>query len=231
MITFFDDASDDDERQVPTSRVSSGKLVALYTATSPMTAKFIQHWDRPDGFLTDKRGNIQVLPETNVVLNWSDQGYLSEFAADDRRLLDAEYTSSWFGNYRTYKFNFAGSPTELPALKTYAYGSGTAGADMVSVYYVSWNGATEVAKWNFYGSQDDLAEFSMVRSAAKSGFETSYLSVRYMKCTYAEAVSVNGRILGQIRRAKSPSFPIGGMVSWVISLSWIYRMKKAPSAG
>jgi hypothetical protein len=122
---------------------------------------------------------------------------LSEFTADGRRLLDAAYTSSRFGNYRAYKFNFTGSPTDPPALRTFAYGSGTSVADMVSVCYVSWNGATEVATWNFYGSHDESAGFSMVGSMAKTGFETSYMSTRYLKYTYAEAISTDGRILGK----------------------------------
>jgi len=197
MITLFDNASDDSGRQAPTSRCSSGKLIALDTATSPMTARLIQQWNRPDGLLSDKRGNVQVLPDTNVVVGWGDRGYLSEFTADGRRLLDAAYASSRFGNYRAYKFNFTGSPTDPPALRTFAYGSGTSAADMVSVCYVSWNGATEVAKWNFYGSHDKSAGFSMVGSMGKTGFETSYMSARYLKYTYAEAISADGRILGK----------------------------------
>lgn len=102
-----------------------------------MTAKLIRHWDRPDGLLTDRRGNIQILLNTNAVLNWGDEGFLSEFTAEGRRILDARYTSARFGNYRAYKFNFTGSPTEPPVLKTYAYGSGMSVADMASVYYVS----------------------------------------------------------------------------------------------
>ena len=197
LITIFDNASDDDDRQPPSSRCSNGKLVALYTATSPMTAKLIQQWDRPDGLLTDRRGNTQVLLNGNVVLNWGDRGYLSEFTADGRRLVDAEYISSRFGNYRAYKFNFTGSPTEPPALKTYAYGSGASADDMVTVFYVSWNGATEVASWNFYGTQDASARLSMIGSATKSGFETSYMSPRYIKYTYVEAVSADGKSLGR----------------------------------
>ena len=197
MITLFDNASDDIGGQVPTSRCSSGKLVALDTATLPMTARLIQQWERPDGLLTDKRGDVQILPNTNVVVGWGDRGYLSEFAPDGRRVLDAEYMSARFGNYRAYKFNFTGSPEEPPALRTFAYGSGMSLADMVSVCYVSWNGATEVAKWNFYGSHRKSAQFSMVGSTAKTGFETSYMSPRYIKYTYAEAISSDGRILGK----------------------------------
>jgi Arylsulfotransferase (ASST) len=197
MITLFDNASDDSGRQAPTSRCSSGKLIALDTTTSPMTARLIQQWERPDGLLTDKRGNVQILPNTNVVVGWGDRGYLSEFAPDGRRILDAEYMSSRFGNYRAYKFSFTGSPMEPPALRTFAYGSGMSLADMVSVFYVSWNGATEVAKWNFYGSHKKSGRFSMVGSSAKTGFETSYMSARYIKYTYAEAISSDGRILGK----------------------------------
>ena len=203
ILTFFDNASDDAEKQPPTARCSSGKLVALYTDTSPMTAKLLQHWDRPDGFLTDRRGNVHTLPNENVVINWGDGGFLSEFTADGRHVLDARYASTRFGNYRAYKFNFTGNPTEPPALKTYAYGSGTSGADMVSVYYVSWNGATKVAKWNFYGSRNDPSEFAMVGSAARSGFETSYMHASFMMYTYVEAVSADGRILGRSKVKKT----------------------------
>ena len=50
LITIFDNASDNGGRQAPSSRCSSGKLIALYTTASPMIAKLIQQWDRPDGF-------------------------------------------------------------------------------------------------------------------------------------------------------------------------------------
>jgi hypothetical protein len=68
---------------------------------------------------------------------------------------------------------------------------------MVTVLYVSWNGATEVAMWNFYGADDSPAGLSMIGSATKSGFETSYMSPRYIKYTYAEAVSTDGKSLGR----------------------------------
>ena len=197
MITFLDNASDERERQAPTSRYSSGKLVALNTATSPMTARLIRQWDRPDRLLTDRRGNVQTLPNANVVVSWGDKSHFSEFAPDGRHILDAEHLSSRFGTDRAYKFDFTGSPAEPPALMTFAYGSGPSVADMVSVCYVSWNGATEVAKWNFYGSHRESGGFSMVGSTAKTGFETSYMSARYLKYTYAEAISRDGRILGK----------------------------------
>jgi hypothetical protein len=189
-------------------------LVALDTASAPMTARIIKQWDRPDGGLTDMRGSAQILPDGGAFVGWSAEGYLSEFTADGRLVLEAKFLSPRYKSYRLYKFNFTGSPTEPPALKTYAYSSGSSVAAMVSVSYVSWNGATEVAKWNFYGSQDESAGFSMIGSAAKSGFETSYMSARYVRFTYAEAISADGRILGKsdIQRTILPN-GLGGTLS------------------
>jgi hypothetical protein len=198
VISFFNNASDDDDsRQNATALTSSAMLIALETASDPMTARIIQQWDRPDGGLTEKRGNAQMLPNGGVFVGWSEQGYMSEFTVDGRLVLEAKFASERYNSYRSYKFDFTGSPTEPPSLKAFAYGSGTSVADMVSVCYVSWNGATEVAKWNFYGSHDKSAGFSMVGSTAKTGFETSYMSAGYLKYTYAEAVSTDGRTLGK----------------------------------
>jgi hypothetical protein len=197
IISFLNNASDNDNRQNATALTSSAMLIALETAADPMTARIIQQWDRPDGGLTDMRGNAQMLPNGGVFVGWSEQGYVSEFTADGRLVLEAKFVSERYKSYRSYKFNFTGSPTEPPSLKTFAYGSGTSVADMVSVCYVSWNGATEVAKWNFYGSHRKSTGFSMVGSTAKTGFETSYMSARYIKYTYAEAISSDGRILGK----------------------------------
>jgi hypothetical protein len=197
VISFLNNASDDENRQNATALTSSAMLIALETASDPMTARIIQQWDRPDGGLTDMRGNAQMLPNGGVFVGWSEQGYVSEFTADGRLVLEAKFVAERYKSYRSYKFNFTGSPTEPPSLKTFAYSSGTSVADMISVCYVSWNGATEVAKWNFYGSHDESAAFSMVGSTAKTGFETSYMSTRYLKYTYAEAISTDGRILGK----------------------------------
>ena len=69
---------------------------------------------------------------------------------------------------------------------------------MVSVFYVSWNGATEVALWDFYGSAQNLSNgFSKLGGANRSGFETSWMFAEYMAYTLVEAILANGRILGR----------------------------------
>lgn len=79
--------------------------------------------------------------------------------------------------YRAYKFNFASLSTELP--KTYAYG--TFPEAMISVYYISWNGATEVTSWNFHAAQNLLELFRLVGNAINKGFVTVYMSAGYAR--------------------------------------------------
>ena len=187
IITFLDNASDG---TTSTSGHSSALMVAIYNTTSPMTARVLQRWDRPDKGHTLQRGNVQFIPNSeNIFVCWSDRGYVSEFSSDGRCLLEAVFSSDRFNVYRAYKFNFTGTPSEPPALKVYAYPSAT--GEGVSTFHVSWNGATEVALWKFYGSQGSSGGFVELGTVAKTGFETSFAS-SYVPWCYAVAVAANG---------------------------------------
>lgn len=191
-ISFLNNASNGHKT---TSAYSSALLVVLQTSTTPMTAAVVMQWDRPDRQLTHLRGNMQFLPNTNVFIGWSENGYISEFTAGGHCVLEASFTSHRLVNYRAYKFNFTGNPTEPPALKAYAFGTSNTGITIV--HYVSWNGATEVASWNFYGSSNSSSrQFSLVGSAKRSGFETMHMSAGYLAYVFAEAIAVDGRSLG-----------------------------------
>ena len=121
---------------------------------------------------------------------------MSEFAPDGRAVFEARYVGSRFFCYRIYKFEFVGHPSEPPALKAFAYGSDESFVSMSSVCYVSWNGATEVASWAFYGRNDPSAPFQALGNITKSGFETMFVSKQFWAHTYAEARAANGSTLG-----------------------------------
>lgn len=193
IISFLDNASD--EYDTKTSAYSSAVEVAIYTSTSRMTAKVLRRWARPDRSFTYLRGNVQYLPESeNVFVGWSDRGYMSEFTADGTCVLEADFASGRFCTYRAYKFNFTGTPTEPPVLKNLNY-AGLKG-ETVSTFHVSWNGATDVAAWKFYGSQTKSGEFAELGSVNRTGFETTFAS-HYVSWSYAEAVAANGTVLGK----------------------------------
>lgn len=147
---------------------------------------------RPDDGRSQKRGNFQLLPNGNAFIGWSENSYISESSSSGRVLMEAQFTSDRFVTYRAYKFNFTSAPAELPVLKGFAYGQSPERS--VSLYYVSWNGATEVARWEFYDSKDH----HMIGRTPRSGFETAFQHTdRYIDSVYARAVDANGLTLGE----------------------------------
>jgi len=194
IISFLNNASNGIS-SLATANTSSALYVALRTDISPMTATVITKIDRPDGRLTHLRGNVQQLPNDNIFVCWSENGYISEFTPSGELALEAKFMSKRLVVYRAYKFNFTGLPLDPPALKAYAFG--TTAETITTVFYVSWNGATEVVEWRFYGNGIEESEFQLVGRAKKTGFETTYMSAGYQTIVYAEGFDAKGNSLGR----------------------------------
>jgi len=194
IISFLNNASNGFQ-SLKTANISSALFVALRTDVSPMTATIISQIDRPDGGQTELRGNVQQLPNDNVFVAWSENGYITEHTASGDLVLEARFTSDRFVNYRAYKFDFVGLPHDPPTMKAYAYG--TTASTVTSVYYVSWNGATEVAEWRFYGNGFGGSDFELIGSLPKKGFETMLMSAGYQRLAYVEGIAADGKVLGR----------------------------------
>ena len=93
-------------------------------------------------------------------------------------------------SYRAYRFVWHGRPKDPPAV---AVAGNTA--------YVSWNGATEVARWQVLvgNANDDLG---VVASAAKTEFETPIRFRPAGKFVAIQALDRNGQVLGVSRTLK-----------------------------
>jgi hypothetical protein len=195
IISFLDNASDDLEDGYRTANTSSALYVALQTDVVPMTATVITKILRPDGKLSRLRGNVQELSDNKLFVCWSENGYLTEFTSSGELVLQAKFTTNALSVYRAYKFDFTGFPLEPPAFK--AYISGATVETITTVFYVSWNGATEVVTWHFYGNGIDGLAFLLLGRAKKSGFETSYTAAGYQKLVYVEGIDAEGNSLGR----------------------------------
>jgi hypothetical protein len=192
IISFLDNAAD---LVNTTSTYSSALLVALDISVTPMVAKVIRRWIRPDRELSRLRGNFQLLPNGNAFIGWSSNSYISEHTYDGELVMEAQFASYRFVTYRAYKFNFTGNPIEPPTLKTFVYG--TSPATSTTACYVSWNGATEVESWAFYQSDSSMTSPSFIGSTLKTGFETMFQSSGFESSVYAEAISADGKVLGR----------------------------------
>jgi len=180
-ITIFDNGS-----APPVHKFS--RVLVIRLDERGKRATLLRSYHHPKKLLSPFEGNAQFLPDGHVFVGWGGWPYVSELSKNGRVLFDA-----YFGHgkppgedadtYRAYRFVWKGHPTDVPA---------TAIAD--GKVYVSWNGATDVARWRALtgDAADDLAAAPAV---PKSGFETAITLPAKGKYVAVQALDANGRVL------------------------------------
>ena len=61
--------------------------------------------------------------------------------------------------------------------------------DATNTIYVSWNGATTVTTWRFYGAQSVGEGFATFGNKTKNGVETTYTADKHYPWVMVEAVA------------------------------------------
>ncbi|KAI9717584.1 MAG: hypothetical protein M1828_007145 [Chrysothrix sp. TS-e1954] len=171
-ITIFDNAAwfGDDKRPA--------RAMKVRLDTVQMTAELVAEYIHPDEYISESQGSMQVLDSGDVFVGYGSAPAFTEFSADGRVLCDAHFGALAAGedgapspgavmSYRTYKHPWVGKPLEDPKVK---FEEG--------VFYVSWNGATEVRHWLLEGSTRSIfntgAEaWTTIGSIPWAGFESS----------------------------------------------------------
>lgn len=163
-LSLFDDAS----RPSP-ERVASGKVLRLNQRARTGTLR--QRFGHTDGgFITPSQGNLQLLPDGGHVVGWGYQPFFSAYrhghGFEPPMVLDGRFPLG-AASYRTFLFPWVGHPP-LEDLVLVVKPTISPGRMRI---YVSWNGATEVARWQLHAGRDGdslapLAHFP------KRGFET-----------------------------------------------------------
>jgi hypothetical protein len=196
VISFLNNASDERDND---ENMSAALFVEMDTIA--MTARVIKRINRPDSGLTRLRGSVQVLPNDNVFIGWSERGYQSEHALNGDLLMTARFVSERYSTYRAYKGEFIGRPTALPDLVASVYG--TSDEDITTLIHVSWNGATDVVGWKFFAQAYDRADPVFIGYANKTDFETMYIVDGYMDWITAEAIDKDGNVMSASRVMRS----------------------------
>ncbi|KAJ6184769.1 hypothetical protein N7519_006070 [Penicillium mononematosum] len=199
VISLLNNASDEASND---EKVSSVLYIKLDTLA--MTARAIKRINRPDGQLTRLRGNAQTLPNGNIFAGWSKFGYQSEHAPNGDVLMTARFVSDRYSTYRAYKSEFVGRPLTPPDVVASVYG--TSNTSIHTVIYVSWNGATDIAGWNFYAQAQEQSESILIGHAEKLDFETMYIVDGYMDYITAEALDRDGHPMAKsaVHRSEIP---------------------------
>lgn len=131
------------------------------------TVQLRKAYTHPHNIKAESQGNIQHLDNGNYMVGWGSAGAFTEFAADGEVLCDARYGAEAFfefspvSSYRVFRGEWTGKPRYPPSL---ALDSGRA--------YVSWNGATEVVRWQVEMKNENSQSVQIITQVFKDGFET-----------------------------------------------------------
>jgi hypothetical protein len=180
-ITLFDNASRTD--QVKVADQSSALWLRLDTTT--MTVTLVHRYQPPSPLLATSQGNLQVLPDGNVMVGWGSAPNLTEYDRAGQVLYEARLS---LGNsYRAFLQPWVGAPTDPPTWTASPPRFGTTAA-------VSWNGDTRTRTWQLL-SGPDPAHLDVVASAARTGFETVLTSEAAGPWLAVRALDADGAVL------------------------------------
>lgn len=208
VFSIFDNAWEGEQDINETSQpYSSGKLISINNAT--MQARVVQEYPHPDNSLCRSGGSARALPNGNMWVGWGFIREVSEFQADGTLLYHAAMACTGgdaSSSYRDFKFPWHAEPKSSPKLTAYLQHC-AASSIAPLVAYVSWNGATEVARWRFSLSDAQDGPWTEISTAERSTFETrAHLLNEFFAWVRVEALDSGEEVLGsQIARTFVPS--------------------------
>jgi len=180
-LTIFDNNA-----AAPTSTTHARPIrIALDMAAK--TAKLVGEFQPDTPRVAWAMGNLEQLPDGGAFVGWGTAGSFTEFAPDGTVRFDAALADGSV-TYRAFRSPWIGLPAEPPKV---AVTRGAGGA----VAHVSWNGATEVAKWraDMGARKGTLRPVATVR---RSGFETAVQLAGRRGYLALTALDAAGEVLG-----------------------------------
>jgi arylsulfotransferase ASST len=145
----------------------------------------------PNPLRSGTQGNVQGLADGGIFVGWGSQGYFTQYDGDGDVVFDARIARGQ-DTYRAYRAPWVGTPSARPSIAATSRGRNV---------YASWNGATEVARWEVLAGASE-STLAPAGSAARSGFETrirtaggAFVAVR--------ALDAAGNVLGTSRAISS----------------------------
>ena len=181
VISVFDNAGPAKEKQ------SRGMLLSV--DTQARRVDLTQAFLHPAGFIAGTLGNVQLLSDGGVFIGWGSQSYFSQHAADGTLVLDGQLPMG-VRSYRAYLTDWVGRPADGPRVVAQANPAGG------FAVYASWNGATDVARWEVLAGADP-SSLSSVGLQAWAGFETAIAVNSAGPSFCVVALDSSGRELGR----------------------------------
>ncbi|WP_285506929.1 arylsulfotransferase family protein [Actinokineospora sp. NBRC 105648] len=167
----------------------SSRAITLHLDPVARTATLARSLSTPDGLSTGAQGSNQTLPDGHALVSWGDRGRFSEFDRDGAMIYDAHFANPSTDTYVANRVDWHATPTEPPAVAALRAADGGVTA------YASWNGATEVRRWQLL-TGSNRNRLTVAGEASRSGFETVVSAARGDGFAAVRALSADGKVLG-----------------------------------
>ena len=170
-----------------------GPSKGLVLKLSKKAVKLVHAYENEQQSVALAEGGMQVLPHGEAIVSFGSTQYITEFSKrggkkkNGKVIFEVELPKG-DGTYRAERFPWSGTPNTKPAVVAKRESPGE-----VAVY-VSWNGATEVAKWEVLAGEEASA-LSPVASAEWSNFETRIPVSSTDKVFEVKALDKEGKVL------------------------------------
>jgi hypothetical protein len=182
-ISLFDDEAG------PPQKAPSSRGLVLALSSKPMRARVVRQYHRTGNTSAQSEGSFQTLPDGNVFLGFGAQPFFSEFAPSGKLLFDASLPAD-DGSYREFRYPWTATPTTKPSVVAQHLD-----ATHLAVY-ISWNGATDVARWQVLAGAD-ASSLKPVGAFAKHGFETRVAVGTSAPMVAVRALDASGQMLAE----------------------------------
>jgi hypothetical protein len=175
-----------DNSAAPPVRKAS-RVLTIKLDTKAMTATLVSAFTHPRKLLSSSQGNVERLPNGNVFVGWGSQRWFTEFSPTGEVLFDG-HLARGNDNYRAFRYEWHGRPATPPKVV-----ATTEGGNITA--RVSWNGATEVARWELLAGAG-AGTLAPIGSAARAGFETAVTAKSAAPLVAMRAYDAAGNVLG-----------------------------------
>ncbi len=181
LMTIFDDGAG------PPDVHKQSRGLTLRLDTTQMAASVVAQDTHSPSVLSRYEGSDQLLHNGDSLVGFGSQPWITEFDPHGKTVFDARFVDA-NQSYRAYRYTWTGTPAARPSI-------GTRTTKGKTTVYASWNGSTQLARWQVLGGSAP-SKMSVIASAGKASFETP-IKLRSSR-TYLEvrALDAHGKVLG-----------------------------------
>jgi hypothetical protein len=173
-----------DNSAAPPTRKAS-RVLTIRLDQQAKTATLVRALKHPNGLLSANQGNAELLPNGNTIVGWGSQRWFTEFDPSGKIVFDGRLARG-NDNYRAFRSPWVATPATPPKVVARTSGGRTTAR-------VSWNGATEVKRWELLGGAS--AETLAPLGSGYDGFETAVSASAAPALVAFRAYDAAGKVL------------------------------------